>query len=45
MLSLQGVAMGRPSDVHISIGVEDGEIVDVRVGGQAVLAGEGTLYL
>ena len=45
MMSLQGVAMGRPSDVHISIGVEEGEIVDVRVGGQAVLAGEGTLYL
>ena len=45
MLSLQGVAMGRPSDVHISIGVDEGEIVDVRVGGQAVLAGEGTLYL
>ncbi len=45
MMSLQGVAMGRPSDVHISIGVEAGEIVDVRVGGQAVLAGEGTLYL
>lgn len=45
MMSLQGVAMGRPSDVHISIGVEAGGIVDVRVGGQAVLAGEGTLYL
>ena len=45
MTSLQGVAMGRPSGVHISIGVEDEEIVDVRVGGRAVLAGEGTLYL
>ena len=45
MLSLQGVKMGRPSHVHISIGVKDGEISSVRVGGEAVLAGEGTLYL
>jgi trans-2,3-dihydro-3-hydroxyanthranilate isomerase len=45
MLSLQGVKMGRPSHVHISIGVERGEINSVRVGGEAVLAGEGTLYI
>ncbi|MBI3490282.1 MAG: PhzF family phenazine biosynthesis protein [Acidobacteria bacterium] len=45
MLSLQGVKMGRPSHVHISIGLEKGEIASVRVGGEAVLAGEGTLYL
>jgi len=45
MLSLQGVKMGRPSHVHISIGVESGEIVNVRVGGESVLAGEGTLYV
>lgn len=45
MLSLQGVKMGRPSHVHISIGVENGEIRSVRVGGEAVLAGEGTLYI
>jgi trans-2,3-dihydro-3-hydroxyanthranilate isomerase len=45
MLSLQGVRMGRPSHVHISIGVENGEIDLVRVGGEAVLAGEGTLYV
>ena len=45
MLSLQGVKMGRPSHVHISIGVESGEITSVRVGGEAVLAGEGTLYI
>ena len=44
ILSLQGVKMGRPSQVHISIGVEDGVIRSVRVGGAAVLAGEGTLY-
>ncbi len=45
MLSLQGVKMGRPSHVHISIGTEGGEITRVRVGGEAVLAGEGTLYV
>ena len=45
MLSLQGVKMGRPSHVHISIGMHRDEIASVRVGGQAVLAGEGTLYV
>jgi trans-2,3-dihydro-3-hydroxyanthranilate isomerase len=45
MLSRQGVKMGRPSDIHISIGVNRGEIASVRVGGEAVVAGEGTLYI
>jgi len=45
MLSLQGVKMGRPSHVHISIAVQNGDINNVRVGGEAVLAGEGTLYV
>jgi trans-2,3-dihydro-3-hydroxyanthranilate isomerase len=45
MISLQGVKMGRPSNVHISVGMRDGEIVGVRVGGESVLAGEGTLYV
>jgi trans-2,3-dihydro-3-hydroxyanthranilate isomerase len=45
MMSLQGVKMGRPSHVHISIGTNDGQITSVRVGGEAVLAGEGTLYV
>jgi trans-2,3-dihydro-3-hydroxyanthranilate isomerase len=45
MVSLQGVKMGRPSHVHMSIGVADGEITSVRVGGESVLAGEGTLYV
>jgi trans-2,3-dihydro-3-hydroxyanthranilate isomerase len=43
--SLQGVRMGRPSDVHISIGVDGGAITSVRVGGESVLAGEGLLYI
>ncbi len=45
MISLQGVKMGRPSQLHMSIGLENGEISSVRVGGESVLAGEGTLYL
>jgi len=45
ILSLQGVKMGRPSHVHISIGVDGADIRSVRVGGTSVLAGEGTLYI
>ena len=45
MLSLQGVKMGRPSYIHISIAAEGTEILGVRVGGESVLAGEGTLYI
>ena len=45
ILNLQGVKMGRPSHVHVSIGVEKDDITSVRVGGEAVLAGEGTLYV
>src|SRR5262249_18598758 len=46
MISLQGVKMGRPSYVHISVATgNDGNIAGVRVGGEAVLAGEGTLYV
>lgn len=45
ILSLQGVRMGRPSHVHIAIGVDNGDISSVRVGGESVVAGEGTLYI
>ena len=43
ILSLQGVKMGRPSRVHIAIGLGGGEITRVQVGGEAVLVGEGYL--
>src|SRR5438128_396583 len=42
MVSLQGVKMGRPSQIHISIGMHGSDISTVRVGGESVLAGEGT---
>jgi trans-2,3-dihydro-3-hydroxyanthranilate isomerase len=45
ILSLQGVKMGRPSHVHIAIGVDGSEITGVQVGGEAVLAGEGLFYI
>ena len=43
MLSLQGVAMGRPSRVHISIDSDEERISRVRVGGVSVLVGRGEL--
>jgi len=45
MVSLQGVAMKRPSRVHISIDSEDDVITRVRVGGKSVLVAEGTLLV
>ena len=42
-VSLQGVAMRRPSRLFISIDSHDGAITRVRVGGQAVCVGEGTI--
>ncbi len=43
IVSMQGVKMQRPSRIHIAIGVERDTIADVRVGGQAVIVGEGVL--
>ena len=45
MVSLQGVAMKRPSRIHISIENRDGAISRVRVGGKAVKVAEGTLLV
>lgn len=45
ILSLQGVAMGRPSRIHIAIDGEPGRITRVRVGGQSVLVGRGELMV
>lgn len=43
--SLQGVAMGRPSRIHVSIASRSDEIVEVKVGGQAVLVGRGEMFV
>jgi trans-2,3-dihydro-3-hydroxyanthranilate isomerase len=45
ILSLQGVAMGRPSRVHIAIDSAGDVITRVRVGGQAVKVGRGVLEI
>jgi trans-2,3-dihydro-3-hydroxyanthranilate isomerase len=45
IVNLQGVRMGRPSVIHTAIASDAGTITRVRVGGEAVLAGEGTLYV
>jgi trans-2,3-dihydro-3-hydroxyanthranilate isomerase len=45
MLSLQGVAMKRPSRIYISIDTRDGVISRVKVGGRAVLVGHGELKI
>jgi trans-2,3-dihydro-3-hydroxyanthranilate isomerase len=45
MVNLQGVAMGRPSRIHVSIEERGGEIVNVKVGGTAVLIGRGEILV
>jgi trans-2,3-dihydro-3-hydroxyanthranilate isomerase len=45
MRNLQGVAMGRPSEVHVVVDGTAGAITRVRVGGEAVLVGRGELFL
>jgi trans-2,3-dihydro-3-hydroxyanthranilate isomerase len=45
MRSRQGVAMGRPSWVHISVEAEGERISRVRVGGGAVTVGSGSVRL
>jgi trans-2,3-dihydro-3-hydroxyanthranilate isomerase len=45
MISLQGVAMKRPSRIHISIDSEDDSITRVRVGGRAVIVAEGKIVV
>jgi predicted PhzF superfamily epimerase YddE/YHI9 len=44
MLSLQGVAMGRDSRIHIAIAGTRDAITQVKVGGEAVLVGQGELF-
>jgi trans-2,3-dihydro-3-hydroxyanthranilate isomerase len=45
LISLQGVAMKRPSRIHIAIDSNAGQITRVRVGGQSVLVGHGELAI
>jgi trans-2,3-dihydro-3-hydroxyanthranilate isomerase len=43
IVSAQGVAMGRPSAVHIRVGMRDGRVAEISVGGAVVPVIEGRL--
>src|ERR1700728_3665914 len=43
LVSLQGVRMGRPSRIYISLSSRAGVLEEVRVGGEAVVVGDGTI--
>jgi predicted PhzF superfamily epimerase YddE/YHI9 len=46
IVSWQGVAMGRPSRIHVAITQDlEGHVTRVQVGGQAVVVAEGRLTL
>jgi trans-2,3-dihydro-3-hydroxyanthranilate isomerase len=45
MISLQGVAMGRSSRIHIHIDCSSDNISRVRVGGEAILVGKGEMLV
>ena len=45
LISLQGMAMKRPSRIHIAVESNGGRITGVRVGGTAVLVAEGQLLV
>ena len=45
MVNLQGVAMGRPSRLHMRITEKDGAITRVQVGGKSIRVGEGVIDL
>ena len=45
IVSQQGVAMGRPSRIHVAIGGGPDAINDVKVGGHAVLVGGGEIIV
>ena len=43
LVSLQGVRMGRPSHIHMALSSRAGVLEEVRVGGEAVVVGKGTV--
>lgn len=45
IVSLQGVAMGRPSRIHVCIDASEARVTRVRVGGRAILVGHGELLI
>jgi trans-2,3-dihydro-3-hydroxyanthranilate isomerase len=45
IISEQGLEMGRPSLVHVEVDSQDGQVSEVRVGGQVVPVAEGVVSL
>jgi trans-2,3-dihydro-3-hydroxyanthranilate isomerase len=45
ILIRQGVQMGRPSWLHVQLGLSGNEITEVRIGGSSVFVGDGTVML
>jgi len=45
ILIRQGVQMGRPSWLHVRLGLSGNEITEVRIGGSSVFVGNGTIML
>ncbi len=43
LVNLQGVRMGRPSRIHIALSTRAGVLEEVRVGGETVVVGDGTV--
>jgi trans-2,3-dihydro-3-hydroxyanthranilate isomerase len=41
----QGAEIGRPSVIHVSAEQDDGQLSQLRIGGQCVLVGEGTIFV
>jgi trans-2,3-dihydro-3-hydroxyanthranilate isomerase len=41
----QGAQIGRPSVIHVSASQQDGTVTQLRIGGQCVLVGEGTIFV
>jgi len=41
----QGAEMGRPSLIHVSAEQDEGSLSQLRIGGQCVVVGEGTIFV
>ena len=41
----QGAEIGRPSVIHVSAEQDNGQLTQLRIGGQCVLVGEGTIFV
>ena len=40
----QGVEMGRPSRIHVEVTTQGSDFQRIRIGGQAVIVGEGHIF-